>query len=175
MEFIYDRMKFYLLEKNIPIDQIDAVLTITNNDDLFDKFQKILSLNRFLITKSGKSLISSQKRVRRILYIEEKKIKKIYTGKVNEALFELKEEKDLYIACIKNSKLIKECLKNRNYDETLRTFQSIEKQLKIFFENVLVNVKDKKLKNNRLNILSMVRDSYSEYANFSLIDSGRDD
>ena len=172
--FIYERLKFYMREKNISNDRIEAVMTLQDNYDLYDEYQKIIILNNFLNKKDGLELIAVEKRTRRILYLEEKKVNKIYKGNVKSSLFQVSEEKDLYLTCKKNSKLIKSAIKNKNYKESLDLYKDIKWHLNIFFNKVLVNVDQSNIKANRLNILSLVREIFSEYADFSIIDLGNE-
>ena len=137
---------------------------------MYDEYQKIITLNNFLNKKDGLELIAVEKRTRRILYLEEKKVNKIYKGNVKSSLFQVSEEKDLYLTCKKNSKLIKSAIKNKNYKESLDLYKDIKWHLNIFFNKVLVNVDQSNIKANRLNILSLVREIFSEYADFSIID-----
>ena len=99
---------------------------------------------------------------------------KIYKGNVKSSLFQVSEEKDLYLTCKKNSKLIKSAIKNKNYKESLDLYKDIKWHLNIFFNKVLVNVDQSNIKANRLNILSLVREIFSEYADFSIIDLGNE-
>ena len=149
-------------------------MTLQDNYDLYDEYQKIIILNNFLNKKDGLELIAVEKRTRRILYFEEKKVNKIYKGNVKSSLFQVYEEKDLYLTCKKNSKLIKSAIKNKNYKESLDLYKDIKWHLNIFFNKVLVNVDQSNIKANRLNILSLVREIFSEYADFSIIDLGND-
>ena len=174
IDFIYERFKFYLQEKNIPQDRIESVLSIEKNYDLYNSFQKIVNLNKFLSTEEGLKLISILKRVRRILYLEEKKVGITYNGQVKKSLFKSFEEKELYDACLKNSTLIENAIQAEQYEKALKYFQDIKIQLDNFFNNVLVNEKDLDIKTNRLNLLSLIRNSFAEYADFSLIDTGNE-
>ena len=74
------------------------------------------------------------------------------------------------LTCKKHSKLIKSAIKNKNYKESLDLYKDIKWHLNKFFNKVLVNVDQSNIKANRLNILSLVRDIFSEYADFSIID-----
>ena len=173
-DFIYERFKFYLLEKNIPQDRIESVLSVEKNYDLYNSFQKIVNLHKFLSTEEGIKLISILKRVRRILYLEEKKVGIIYNGQVKKSLFKSFEEEELYDACLKNSTLIENMIQAEQYEKALKYFHDIKIQLDNFFNNVLVNEKDLDIKTNRLNLLSLIRNSFAEYADFSLIDTGNE-
>ena len=83
----------------------------------------------------------------------------------------IKEKKDQEIGTLR---LIKSAIKNKNYKESLDLYKDIKWHLNIFFNKVLVNVDQSNIKANRLNILSLVREIFSEYADFSIIDLGNE-
>ena len=172
IDFIYERLKFYLRDKNIAPDQIESVVKASNNYDLYDSFKRIVYLNKFMETTEGLELISVFKRVRRILYLEEKKVGFSYSGQVKKSLLKSSEEKALYSACIKNAVSIRKAIGMEQYEKALMHYKGIKTKLDNFFDNVLVNDKDHYIKTNRLNLLSMIRSSFAEYADFSLIDVG---
>ena len=109
--------------------------------------------------------------LRRILNIEEKKIDSIIGIKVNQGLFEMEEEKDLYSSQIKLSDEVNNLLKNEEYEKAMKTFSKTSIFLEKFFENVKVNVDDKEIKNNRLMLLSLIRNTFINFADFSLIEA----
>ena len=86
-------------------------------------------------------------------------------------LLELKEEKDLYKSYLKYSKKTQSLLEKKNYIEAMKAFSEISLELENFFENVQVNVDNKEIRNNRLKLLSLIRDVFLNFADFSLIEA----
>ena len=83
----------------------------------------------------------------------------------------MKEEKDLYSSQIKLAEEVNNLLKNEKYEKAMKIFSKNSTFLEKFFENVKVNVDDKEIKNNRLMLLSMIRNTFINFADFSLIEA----
>jgi glycyl-tRNA synthetase beta chain len=171
IEFIYDRLRVFMKDKGFSQSSIQAVYNVSNFSDILDDFNKIEALDKFINETAGKNFLNILKRVRRILNIEEKKIDSIIGIKVNQGLFEMEEEKDLYISQIKLSDEVNNLLKNEEYEKAMKTFSKTSIFLEKFFENVKVNVDDKEIKNNRLMLLSLIRNTFINFADFSLIEA----
>tara|TARA_Y100001960_G_C14632219_1_gene806388 strand:- start:137 stop:1174 length:1038 start_codon:yes stop_codon:yes gene_type:complete len=170
LNFLIERLKVYIRELGISQSCILSVCNVSKNDDIYDITQRIYALHNFMKTKHGKVFIHSLKRVRRILSIEEKKGKCVFEGKINRSYLKTKEEKELYNYYIEiNSKTVL-LLKAEKYEKAMVTFLKIENKLEKFFVNVKVNVEDNKIRINRLNILSLVRKTFIDFADFSLIE-----
>ena len=60
--------------------------------------------------------------------------------------------------------------KDDNYELLLQSLASAKIEVSEFFENVIVNDKDETLKNNRLELLQMLCNTYDNYFNFSKIE-----
>jgi len=171
IEFIYDRLRVFMKDKGFSQSSIQAVYNVSNFSDILDDFNKIKALDKFINETSGKDFLNILKRVRRILNIEEKKIDSIIGIKVNQGLFEMEEEKDLYTSQIKLAEEVNNLLKNEKYEKAMKIFSKNSTFLEKFFENVKVNVDDKEIKNNRLMLLSMIRNTFINFADFSLIEA----
>ena len=68
--------------------------------------------------------------------------------------------------------VVKKAFEKEDYEKALLCHKGTKTKLDVFFNNVLVDVEDSDIKTNRLNLLSMIRSSFGEYADFSLIDVG---
>jgi len=170
INFLIERLKIYLRDLGINKSCILSVCNLKSNDDIFDVMKRIKVLDDFIMTNHGKIFIQSLKRVRRILEIEEKKDMKKFCGKINTKLFKEKEEFELYKYFNEVNKKTESLLINEKYKEAMILFSKIDKKLEHFFEKVQVNDNEKKLRENRLNILSSIRKTFINFADFSLID-----
>ena len=148
---------------------IQAVYNASNFSDILDDFNKVEALDKF-INDDGKEFLNTLKRVRRILSIEEKKIGMSIGDKVSESLLDMEEEKALYTHHLKISKQVRDLLKNEKYEKAMEVFSGIAISLEKFFESVKVNIEDQDTKNNRLMLLSLIRNTFIKFADFSLID-----
>jgi glycyl-tRNA synthetase beta chain len=158
-------------DKGLSQSSIQAVYNVSNFSDILNDFNKIEALDKFLNDADGKKFLNILKRVRRILVIEEKKIDISIGTNVKESLLKVEEEKDLYKHQIKFSTEVRELLNNEEYEKAMESFSRIAIYLEKFFENVKVNVENKEIKENRLMLLSMIRNTLINFADFSLIDA----
>lgn len=171
IEFIYDRLKVFMKDKGFSQTSIQAVYNVSDFSDILDDFNKIEALDKFINDAAGKDFLNILKRVRRILSIEEKKIDTPIGIKVNQNLLEMEEEKNLYNKQVNFSEEVNGLIKNEEYEKAMKSFSRISIYLEKFFESVKVNVEDKKIKNNRLMLLSMIRSTFIKFADFSLIEA----
>ena len=171
VEFLYDRLKVFMRDKGLSQSSIQAVYNVSKFSDILNDFNKIEALDKFLNDADGKKFLNILKRVRRILIIEEKKIDISIGTNVKESLLEAEEEKDLYKHQIKFSTEVYELLNNEEYEKAMESFSRIAIYLEKFFENVKVNIENKEIKENRLMLLSMIRNTFINFADFSLIDA----
>jgi glycyl-tRNA synthetase beta chain len=158
-------------DKGLSQSSIQAVYNVSKFSDILNDFNKIEALDKFLNDADGKKFLNILKRVRRILIIEEKKIDIFIGTNVKESLLEAEEEKDLYKHQIKFSTEVRELLNNEEYEKAMERFSRIAIYLEKFFENVKVNIENKEIKENRLMLLSMIRNTFINFADFSLIDA----
>jgi len=174
LEFLMERLKGFMRDRKLSQSCILAVCNITKTDDIFDIVQRINALDKFVRTQKGMLFIQGLKRVRRILSIEEKKYKVSYKGNINKTLLKAKEEKELwdYFEKINVDTLV--FLEQEKYEKAMESFLKIKNKLEKFFEKVQVNTEDDKLRINRLNILSSIRETFIDFADFSLIEIEND-
>jgi len=174
LEFLMERLKGFMRDRKLSQSCILAVCNITKTDDIFDIVQRINALDKFVRTQKGMLFIQGLKRVRRILSIEEKKYKVSYKGNINKTLLKAKEEKELwdYFENINVDTLV--FLEQEKYEKAMESFLKIKNKLEKFFEKVQVNTEDDKLRINRLNILSSIRETFIDFADFSLIEIEND-
>ena len=157
IKFIEDRFRVYLLEKEISHDLLDACLELFEFNNPFLFYLKIESLKSFQKTKEFNKLINSYKRPVNILNSEEKKSNDIYSGEPLIELFEKKDERELYEKLITVEKNVINLIKRNDYKKALILLSTFDHEIENFFENVVINVADKNIKTNRLNLCNKVR------------------
>ena len=159
--FIYDRLSSYLKDRNFTSNEIDAVISSRPNY-LNDTIKKIEAIKEFSSLKQSKDLASTNKRVSNIL--------KKYTGsiqKVDESLLNEIEEIKLFKAITKLDPLIVKAINNKNFFEALDSLVALKDPIDQFFENVMVNSENEKIKNNRHNLLKILHTSLNSVADIS--------
>ena len=172
-EFLLERLKYYMKEKNIRGDIINSGLASFGVDSLNKIFRKSYAINKIINIDLGQDVISSYKRTSNILESETKSQEIELSETTDPGIFKSEYEKNLY-------KKIKELRKyfinisrddEENYDETLKNLASAKKPVFEFFDNIIVNDQDITIRKNRLELLQMLCKTFENYINFSKIES----
>ena len=159
--FIYERLANYLKDKNFTSDEIEAVISSKPNY-LNDSIKKIEAIREFARLDQSKDLATANKRVSNIL--------KKYTGsitKVDESLLSEAEEIELFKAISKLDPSIKKAISDKNFVGALDSLVALKDPIDQFFENVMVNSENVKIKINRHNLLKKLQISLNTVADIS--------
>lgn len=169
LTFFEDRLKATLKSKGTRHDLISAVFAL-GEDDLLKVSQRVAALNEFVTSDDGKNLLAAYKRASNILSIEEKKDKKTYSGKPSAKLAEQQEEKTLLTALESLEKPLNDAIKNQDYAGAMKLLSILRAPVDAFFDKVKVNADDGDTRENRLKILSFLREQCDAIAKFSMIE-----
>jgi glycyl-tRNA synthetase beta chain len=155
-EFILERIyQFYKVNPSI----IKAVIA-AGELDIVVMDAKIKALNEIASAESFSERFSTFKRVANIT----KDVNIESELSIDETLFELDAEKELYTAC----KAV-EAKQYASYEEHLDALFSLKPTLDIFFDKVMVNAEDEKLRVNRKNLVCSVYKSFKSIADIKEI------
>ena len=169
-DFILDRLKNYLKDKNIRSDIIECSTNSYGIDDLLKIFNKSLNLNKNIKKDFGLDVIAIYKRSANILNSESKSKLEI-VGSADPGLFKNDYEKNLYKKIHAIRKYFSSIGRDEDYDESLKTLSSAKIEVNEFFDNVIVNDQEELIKKNRLELLKMLCKSFDNYFNFSKIEA----
>ena len=169
-DFILDRLKNYLKEKDIRSDIIECSINSHGIDDLLKIFNKSLNLNKNIKKDFGLDVIAIYKRSANILNSESKSKLEI-VGSADPGLFKNDYEKNLYKKIHAIRKYFSSIGRDEDYDESLKTLSSAKIEVNEFFDNVIVNDQEEIIKKNRLELLKMLCKSFDNYFNFSKIEA----
>ena len=169
LSFFIDRLKFYLKDKGMRHDCIDAVFAL-GDDDLVKIIQRVKELKEFLDSKDGESILVAYRRAANMLRIEERKDNQNYDFEPDPNLFETTEEGDLYKIIKSTSNQLKHSVTNENFKEAMDYLANLRLPLDNFFDQVKVNSSEVKIRRNRLSLLASVRGELHQVADFSLIE-----
>ena len=164
--FLIERFRFFLKSITKRQDVVNAFFIEKSfSSDFLILYKKFLALNEFINKREGKKIIELNKRALNIVIIEGKKMD--IKNSINNNLLKEQHEKILVDALDK----VKNKIENEQEDfkSVLNTISSLYNPLNNFFDNVMVNVNDIKIKSNRLSILKKVLDTLKVYADFSKI------
>ena len=169
LSFFADRLKVFLKDQGKRHDLIDAIFSLGGQDDLALIVKRVEALDAFLKTDDGANLLAGVKRAANILSIEEKKDKKSYAGTYDLKLLKEKEE----IALAAKIEEIKQdtvaAINVENFAGAMRALAELRAPVDAFFDKILVNADDAKIRENRLLLLSEIRAATQTVADFSKI------
>ena len=168
-EFILERLKNYLKDKQIRNDIIESSTNISNIDEILKIYKKSVALNKNIKKNFGQDVISIYKRSSNILHNEKENSSEIL-GSADPGLFKNDFEKNLYKRINDIRKYFSSIDKSENYEESLKTLSLAKYEIDAFFDNVIVNDSDPTIKKNRLELLKMLCKSFENYFNFSKIE-----
>ena len=147
-EFIVQRLIIFL-NNDYAKDVLEACATKNPCTDLCDYLKRVKTVSKINDSK----LLENANRVLRIL-------KEDVPVNIDENLFVIDTEKSLY-------KAIKSVEFDGDYNKYLQDLININPVVTKFFDDVLVMDKDEKIKNNRLALLSELKNKYIMLTDFS--------
>ncbi len=161
-EFFIERLTRYLQDKGYRYDEIKSVLA-TWNGDVADAKKRCEALKSFGDSPEFVKLVIGQKRVRNIL----KNVKAAVT--VDPELVKEPAEKALLRMGEKVRPDLYAMIESKNYPELLKLLLEMRPAIDQFFDDVLVMCEDKKLRENRLALVSTINELFLRFADFSQI------
>ena len=171
INFLMDRLKFYMKDEKIRHDIIQASTNSLNLDQSVVIFGKAKSLNNLIDKPNGIDLISVYKRASSILDSEFKGNKLDLSNTTDPGIFKTELEKNLFKKINELRKYFQSINKDENFEQSLTNLADSKKVVFDFFDNVTVNDEDPVIKKNRLELIQMLCKTFDNYVNFSLIDS----
>ncbi|MBI9030516.1 glycine--tRNA ligase subunit beta [bacterium] len=160
--FFQQRIKWLLEEEKIAYDVIDSVIDY-DFTDIAEIKKRALAIQKFKGSADFEGLVLGYKRVSNILTKEDN-----FVG-VETSLFEDNNEKSLYEYFHFHEREISDNLEKQNYAEAMQVLVSARALIDNFFDQVMVNVEDDKIKGNRLNLLSYIKSSFIKIADLDKI------
>ena len=170
-EFLMDRLKYYMKEKKIRIDIIEASISSHGIDHMNKIYKKASTLNNLIMKEIGEDIMASYKRASNILESELKNSDLDLSNTTDPGIFKNDYEKNLLKKINELRKYFTNINKDENYSESLTNLAGAKKVIFEFFDNVKVNDDDKNIKKNRLELLQMLCRTFDNYINFSNIET----
>lgn len=168
LAFFHDRLKVYLRDNGARHDLIDAVIT-PQADDLLTVTRRVAALGSFLDSEDGKNLLAGTKRAANILAAEEKKGADIGSMEIVESLLEQGPESSLYEAVNQAESGAAQAIDKEDFSGAMAALAKLREPVDSFFEDVMVNVDDQKVRANRLALMQRIRAATATVADFSKI------
>jgi glycyl-tRNA synthetase beta chain len=169
LAFFADRLKVALRDQGKRHDLVDAVFAL-GDDDLVRIVARVEALDEFLKTEDGANLLAGYRRAVNILKAETRKNPgETYDGMFDLGLASVAEEGALAAAVSKARDALSVQVEAEDFAAAMTTLAGLRAPVDAFFDKVLVNDADPKVRLNRLRLLSQMRDAAGKVADFSLI------
>jgi glycyl-tRNA synthetase beta chain len=160
-EFLLDRIRYYFREvRGFRYDEVNAVLA-SGIRDLPDVAARLEALRDVRPTEDFEPLAASFKRIANIL----KQAGFGEPGPIEENLLEEGPERDLYA----DFNRVRATIGTSDYRPALEAIATLRPAVDRFFDKVLVNAPDERIRRNRLTLLCNLLTEFSAIADFSEI------
>ena len=147
LAFFEDRLRVMFKDKGYSAQEVDAVLA-THPTTVLDVPARLEAVRAFAELPEAEALAAANKRIGNII-----KKSAPETDAVDEALFDSDAEKALYSALCEAEPRAKADYEAGRYTELLKSLAPMKAPVDRFFEDVMVNVEDAKVRANRLALL----------------------
>ena len=160
--FMMDRLKAYYKDANVDSNVYEAVLAVSPESPL-DFHLRVEALNEFTQIENSKSLIEANKRIANILKDSNEK-----NETLNPKILIDDSEIKLFNA---SESLSKKLSGSKDYQEVMKSLIDLKDSIDSFFDNVMVNTDDDKLKSSRLALIRKIRLLFLSVADISYLSS----
>jgi glycyl-tRNA synthetase beta chain len=172
--FIGDRLRsFYLEQPDVSAEIFASVEKVDgrSNIPLADFDRRISAVTKFARMKEAASLASANKRISNIL---QQSAAPPGSG-VEESLLLEDAERDLYDALLAALAAVEPLQRERDYAAVLARLADLKGPVDRFFDEVMVMADDEALKQNRLALLSQLREPFHSVADISRLSVAKGD
>lgn len=164
--FFYERLFNYLKDLGYSNEMVDALVS-SKPAQIHDILVRLQAISEFIKLKESDTLSSANKRVSNIL----KKADKITNNPVDVSLLIENEEIMLHKVLLDLEPKINQCLDKNDFVSALKNLVILNAPINNFFEKVMVNTDDTKIKNNRYSLLYKLRQNLNCVADISKLAS----
>jgi glycyl-tRNA synthetase beta chain len=162
--FVFERLGGMMREQGYGYtsNEVDAVLSL-RPQRLSEVRHRLIAVRVFAELPEAAALAAANKRVGNIL----KKVEGAVSDKVNTALLQEAAEQGLYQALIAVAPEADAAFESGRYSHSLQALAALRVPVDAFFDNVMVNAEDEKLRANRLALLSQLHAAMNRVADIS--------
>ena len=180
LTFVTDRLKVHLRDQGVRHDLIDAAFaqfgvmgiqyTGRNEDDLVRLLARVRALDAFIGSEDGAGLLTAYRRAVNIVRIEDHKEGRYRSIDHDLTLLREPEEFTLAEGLDNIGGHAGALAREERFEEAMAELARLRPPIDAFFEKVTVNTDDAKLRENRLRLLSRIRATMNQVADFSQIE-----
>jgi glycyl-tRNA synthetase beta chain len=131
---------------------------------------RVFALGDFLVSDDGANLLIAFRRASNIVAIEERRDGCGYDGEADQALFSQPEEEALAAQLARANSNLQFWLGQEDFVGAMSLLASLRRPVDAFFQKVTVNTDEPRLRENRLRLLSRIRETMNQVADFSQIE-----
>lgn len=165
LNYILERMKAYLIDKDaVPADSLESVTSMKLTQPL-DITKRIAAVTEFRKLSEAGALSNANKRIGNIL----RKNNVALAGNPQESLLEVDEEKALFLVTQAANQQVDALVKTQNYVQILKVLSALAQPLESFFDKVMVMCEDEKVRTNRLELLTLIKNLFQQVADISAL------
>ncbi|KAA2214297.1 glycine--tRNA ligase subunit beta [Teichococcus oryzae] len=169
LDFLADRLRVQLRAEGERHDVLAATFSAGGGDDLVRLLARASALRGFLEGEDGANLLAAARRAANILRIEDKKDGP-HRPETDPALFAAEEERALSAALDAALPKAHAALAAEDDGAAMLALAELRAPVDAFFDKVVVNDADARLRRNRLGLLARLRDAIDQVADFSKIE-----
>ncbi len=158
--FMLDRLRSMLRDKGYDANEIEAVLA-GEPTNVSDTWKRIEAVRAFRALPEAAALAAANKRIKNILR------KSGTSDAVNYALLTLPEERNLHRSFTDTEALVMPAFEAGRFDDALKSLAGMRDDVDAFFDKVLVNAEDPKVRDARLAFLQQISNLMNVVADIS--------
>jgi len=166
-EFVLDRLRSYYADQGFSSAQVDAV-TGLRAISLPDFDRRLKAIGEFATLAEAPALAAANKRIGNIL----KKSADAIPATIDAALFDNDAERALHAAVASAIADTDPLLARRDYVGVLTRMAQLQPAVDAFFDGVMVNADDARVRGNRLALLKLLADRFGAVAQIALLATG---
>ena len=162
-DYMIERFRAWYEDENIPV-QVFRAVSARNLSRPVDIQHRVHAVSAFTQLPEATALAAANKRVSNILG----KLEAGHTfSKVSANLLVEPQEVDLFQALSSLEAAFYQHIQRAEYSDALATLAALRAPVDAFFDGVMVNAEDAALRNNRLNLLKALHNTFMEVADIS--------
>lgn len=162
--FVHDRLRGYFADKGFSEQQFDAVNAVTH-DSLPDFGKRLAAIAEFAKLPQATALAAANKRIGNIL----KKSAGEAAASVDPLLLQETAERGLWAALTQAEASVAPKLAARDYVGVLQSLAGLREPVDAFFDGVMVNADDPKVRGNRLAMLRKLAVQFNAVGDISVL------
>jgi len=161
-DFVMGRLRAYYREKGFSSDVFESVLACRPNQP-YDFDCRIKAVKAFSKLKEAESLAAANKRISNIL----RKADKAQWDQIKSELLTDKNERALFDRIVLVEKEVRPLMESQEYTKAMHVLAQLRPDVDLFFDNVMVNVDNEAVRENRLSLLYRLNKLFLQIADLS--------